>query len=75
VRTILKLIGAINRMSAATDNAAAVLAQLDADVKALVAAFQAAGAATQAAVDAQANTDAASASAIDAQVKAVLPVA
>jgi hypothetical protein len=74
VRIILKLIGAINRMSAATDAVAAALVQLDTDVKALVAAFQGAGAASAAAVDAQANTDAAAVSAIDAQVKAVLPV-
>ena len=60
-------------MSASTDANTAALNQLDTDVKALVSAFQAAQAGTQAAVDAFADANTASVNAIDAQVKAVLP--
>lgn len=72
IKTLQQLIGAINRMSQATDNFSAAVAQLDTDVKALVA--QGANGA-QAAVDAFAAAATASVAAIDAEVKAALPTA
>lgn len=62
-------------MSASTDANAAALLQLDADVKLLAAAFQAAAADKQAAVDQFADQNTASLNSIDAEVKAALPSA
>jgi len=59
-------------MSQATDNLAAAIAALDADVKALVANQSTAA---QAAVDAAAVATTAQVQAIDAEVKAALPPA